>query len=146
MLYATGAGRQLEEMYASSGLVRFEYKHYAFLGQESLRAAEAAECANDQGMFWQYHDIIFLNQRGENQGFWSNNVFIEFAVKLELDEEVFSECLTSRKYRDAITAANLLAGERGVTGTPSVFINGVPVENGSSIDVYIQMINAALGQ
>ena len=55
-------------MYAETGLVRFEYKHVALLGAESILAAEASECANEQGQFWPYHDIIFANQRGENQG------------------------------------------------------------------------------
>ena len=49
-------------------MVRFEYKDFAFIGPESIRAAEAAACADEQDWFWPFHDTLFANQRGENQG------------------------------------------------------------------------------
>ena len=77
--------RPLMEAYADTGLVRLEFHHYAFIGAESVRAAEAAECANEQDMFWPYHDILFLNQRGENQGAFSDLALHNFAVALKMD-------------------------------------------------------------
>lgn len=145
MQFATDAGRQLQELYAGSTLVRFEYHHYAFLGQESLRAAEAAECANDQGMFWQYHDTLFLNQIAENAGFWSEQFLIQMAVQLTLNEVEFTSCLTSGKYQSAVVAASQEARDRGVTGTPTLFINGERIQLGS-VNSYIQIINTALGR
>ena len=126
--------------------MRFEYKHFAFLGVESQRAAEASECANEQDMFWPYHDTIFLNQRGENQGFWSQRVLEEFAVKLGMDEAAFSECMDEGRYGDAIQAAYEVAGSRGVDHTPTVYVNGEEVPSGAPLEVYIQMIEAALGR
>jgi len=58
----------IEETYIQSGKVRFGYVHFAFLGPESLWAAQAAECAADQNSFWAYHDLLFQRQAGENQG------------------------------------------------------------------------------
>lgn len=54
--------------YVKTGKANFVYKHLAFLGQESVFAAVAAECAADQGKFWEYHDYLFEHQNGENQG------------------------------------------------------------------------------
>ena len=54
--FAAGPGRQLKQNYVDRGQVRFVYRHLAFIGAESLWAAEASECANEQGRFWDYHD------------------------------------------------------------------------------------------
>jgi protein-disulfide isomerase len=133
-------------LYGSSGLVRFEYHHYAFLGGESVRAAEAAECANEQGMFWPFHDTLFLNQIAENAGFWSERMVVEIAVQLGLDEATFSDCLDSRKYRDVVSASNEEAAERGVNSTPTVFINGEEVKGLASATEYVRIINTILGE
>lgn len=126
--------------------MRFEYNHFAFLGPESVRAAEATECANEQGMFWPYHDTLFLNQIAENQGFWSNTFLLEMALQLGLVEQAFSDCLDSGKYRDAIAAAKEAGDARGVNSTPTVFINGEKVVGLDSAQAYIQLIEVILGQ
>ncbi|RME42104.1 MAG: DsbA family protein, partial [Chloroflexi bacterium] len=51
-----------------TGVVRFGYQHFAFLGTESEWAAEASECAGEQNAFWEYHDLLFERWGGENQG------------------------------------------------------------------------------
>ena len=114
-------------MYAETGLVRFEYKHFAFLGAESILAAEASECANEQGQFWPYHDIIFANQRGENQGAFNKATLRFFATAIELDESEFDKCLDSNRYRKVVTAETNSAKEREVQSTPTLFINGEKV-------------------
>jgi len=87
------------EAYADTGLVRFEYKNFAFLGPESTAAAEASECAAEQGMFWAYHDTIFLNHEGENVGTYSDPALKNYATALGLDQDQFDDCLDSREYR-----------------------------------------------
>ena len=52
------------KQYISEGKINFVYKHSAFLGQESVWAAQASECAADQGKFWEYHDLLFDKQDG----------------------------------------------------------------------------------
>src|SRR3990167_3005650 len=57
----------LRENYIKTGKVKFVYRDFAFLGQESLWAANAAQCAGEQGKFWEYHDYLYGNQNGENK-------------------------------------------------------------------------------
>lgn len=132
------------ETYGDTSLVRFEYKHLAFLGPESTRAAEASECALAQGKFWQYHDIIFANQRGENQGAFRDIVLENFAVALGLDTAAFNTCLEDRHYQDAVQSDIAEAQAREVSSTPTVFINGEKVDVGTSFDKIRPLIEAAI--
>ena len=70
--------------YVKDGKVKLVSRDFAFLGQESLKAAEAARCAGDQGKFWEYHDYLFTHQNGENKGNFSNLNLKTFAKELKL--------------------------------------------------------------
>lgn len=144
--FAKGVGQQLAETYADSGLVRFEYNHYAFIGNESVKAAEAAECANEQGMFWQYHDTLFANQRGENIGAFSTAVLKNFAVVIGLDEEAFNDCFDGGDYADVVRDERSEGEDLGVNSTPTLFLNGEPLPGGLPFEQYQQLIEAALSQ
>lgn len=115
----------LRENYIKTGKVKFIYRDFAFLGQESLWSANAARCAGEQGKYWQYHDYLYSNQRGENQGAFSKNNLKSFASALGLDKEKFNTCLDSDKYLEEITKETKAGGEAGVQGTPANFVNGV---------------------
>lgn len=108
--------------------MRFEYKQFAFLGAESLWAAEAAECANEQGQFWAYHETLFANQQGENRGAFERDALKNMAVALGLEPEAFNECLDSGKYRSHVQAERADAQARNVRLTPTFIINGELVE------------------
>ena len=142
--FAQGAGEQILATYGDTGRVRFEYHNFAFIGAESVRAAEAAECANDQGAFWQYHDTLFLNQKGENQGTFSDAVLKQFAANLGLDQAAFNNCLDSGKYRDAIQTDRAEAAARNVTTTPTFFVNGQEVRGALPFEQFQPYIEAAL--
>ena len=134
------------EVYADSGLVRFEYKHFAFLGPESNRAAEAAECANEQGQFWPYHEVIFANQRGENGGAFIASTLNLFAEAIELDEDAFAECLNDRTYRAVVTSETAEGRQLGVGSTPTIVINGQLLDGGAPAFATLQsLIQAELG-
>ena len=136
--------RQLEQVYAGSGLVRFEYKDLAFIGNESIRAAEAAACANEQGQYWPYHHTIFANQRGENLGAFNDEALKAFAAAISLDQEAFDGCLDSNRYRNTILQAANIARDRGVSSTPTVFLNGQLVEGQITFSRLQQLIEIAL--
>lgn len=142
--FATITGEQLKQAYADSGLVRFEYNHFAFLGPESLRAAEAAECAAEQNLFWPYHDIIFNNQSGENQGNFSDPALRNFAIVAGLEMEAFDECFSSARYRQDVRAGNSEASNRGVNSTPTFFVNGELVEGVISFEQFETIIASEL--
>ncbi|MEK7645648.1 MAG: DsbA family protein [Patescibacteria group bacterium] len=121
--------------YVNSGKVRFAWKDYAFLGQESVWAAEAARCANDQGKFWEYHDYLFNHQGAENSGAFSKANLKKFASALSLNAGQFNKCLDSDKYASLIQKETQEASTIGVNGTPATFINGqlVADSNGNSV-------------
>ena len=123
-MFATDVERQIEETWVKAGTVRFVYRHMAFLGQESQWAAEAAECAGEQNKFWEYHDKLFDSQKGENQGAFSNNRLEAFAEAVGLEMNDFNTCFGQNRYQDEIDADKASGDGAGVTGTPSVFVNG----------------------
>lgn len=119
--------------------------HMAFLGQESQWAAEASECAADQGAFWQYHDLLFEKHGGENQGAFSKDNLKGFAKDLGLKTDQFDQCLDSGKYTEKVQQQTQDAHELGVQSTPSFFVNdwlvlgALPVEE---FDTYIAKAKA----
>ena len=108
-------------------------------------AAEAAECANTQGAFWPYHDILFANQTGRSDQY-SDRRLLAFADELNLDEEEFRSCLSNGYSRDVVQQDADLAAEMGVEATPSVFINGDKVEGAQPFEVYQELIERKLVQ
>lgn len=101
--------------------VRLVYKHYPLsFHPNAQKAAEAAECANEQGKFWEYHDQLFDNQTA---GF-SLDKFKIWAESLGLNAVQFSKCLDSGKYASKVAAEEADGQSRGVTGTPGTFVNG----------------------
>lgn len=121
--------------YVNTGKVRFVWKDYAFLGQESIWAAEAARCANDQGKFWVYHDYLFTHQGSENAGDFSKVNLKKFAGAVGLNMNQFSSCLDSGKYTSFVQKETQEGVAVGVNGTPATFINGrmVTDSNGNSV-------------
>jgi protein-disulfide isomerase len=138
--FTNGAGRQIDEQYVEAGLVRFGYQHFAFLGPDSQMAAEASECAAEQGAFWEYHDLLFGGQAGVNTEGLSR-----FADELGLDVEAFDDCLSSGKYASLVRGETASAQSLGVTGTPSFLVNGRPLVGAQPFEVFEQIIEAELG-
>lgn len=115
---------RIEEAYIKPGKVRLVYKNFAFLGPESVWAAEAAYCAAEQGGFWAYHDKLFANQRGENRSAFSKPNLVRFARELRLKEEDFKRCLDSERYKQKVQDELREGQEQGVNSTPSFIVNG----------------------
>lgn len=110
--------------YVATGKIYYTYAPMAFLGQESYDSAQAAYCANDQGKFWEYRDMLFTNHTGENVGDFTTAKLEAFASKLGLNTSTFNECLTSGKYASAVDDANNYASSQGVNSTPTIMVNG----------------------
>ena len=119
---------QLEETYIADGTVRLEMQPVAYLGNPSMFAANAALCAQDQEQFWPYHDRLFqaLGEFG-NSAFDASRLK-EYAAELDLDQEQFNQCVDGNQHIDTVRDITNEAQSRGVTGTPTFFINGQKVE------------------
>ena len=116
---------------------------WRFLGQESVWAAEAAECAGDQDKFWEYHDLLYERWAGTNVGAYSYNNLLGFAQILELDSDGFAACLNDRKYVDRVRGESEFADDNGITSTPWVLVNGERVR-GVEYGIFRDAIEAAL--
>lgn len=132
--------------YVKTGKVNLIYKHLAFLGPESLTAAIAAECAADQGKFWEYHDYLFEHQQGENQGAFTQDKVIAFGQALGLDATRFDKCVKGSETIERVQADTEEAQKVGVASTPTFFVNGVPLVGLKSPDEFKQAIDQALNQ
>ncbi len=101
---------------------KFVFQNFAFIGQESLRAAEASLCASDQGKFWPYHDLVFKSQAGENVGAFSDVRLQGFAPQAGLDATKFNACLAGNTHLTDVQNSIKLGQSWGVGGTPTVFV------------------------
>lgn len=114
------------------------YRDFPVVGGEV--AAIAAECADDQGEFWPYHDALYENPQGYN----TPEDYSTLAGELGLDAEVFSTCMESEEVREEIIADYNDGRSYGVSGTPTFFINGVRVVGAQPIDAFRSIIDAEL--
>jgi len=135
--------------YVATNKVYFVYTPFSFIddngpGTESKDAAAAAFCAMDQGKFWQYHDMLYANQTGENTGDFSAKRLAAFAQKLGLDMNQFNSCFNSGKYKSTVLQDKAEGTTLGVSATPSFAINGKLVVIQSSYDELNAAIDAAL--
>lgn len=122
--------------------VSLEYRHFPLtsIHQFAFKAAEASECANDQGKFWEYADILFTNQKD-----LSKKALKKYAAEISLDTELFNNCLESGAKAKYVTADfNEGIGKR-VGGTPTFFINGKELDKWAYKN-FKEAIDAALAE
>lgn len=113
------------------GLAALEFRHLVVLGPESQAAAEAAECALDQGRFWEMHDLLFTKQGAERSGVFEPAKLKRYARELAgavqgpaFDVERFDRCLDGREKRAMVEEMTAEAAQLGVTSTPSFVVGG----------------------
>jgi len=135
---------KIEQDYVADGRVKLVFRHHARIGQESVWAAEASECANEQGRFWDYHDKLFENQHGENQGAFSIDNLKRFAQELDLDTQTFNQCLDSHKYQALVMAETEDALKKGIQSTPTFVIGEQTIEGPKSYDDVKKAIESEL--
>jgi protein-disulfide isomerase len=142
---------QVIENFVASGQVYYTFRHFPFLDDDELRkesdqAANASMCAAEQNKFWDYHDIIFANQTGENVGAYTDNRLIAFAEAIDLDMDAFNSCFEDNSYEAEIQDDLEKARSLSVTGTPGVFVDGQIVAPGfvPTYDQIAQAVEAAL--
>jgi protein-disulfide isomerase len=106
------------------GRIRFEYHPIAFIGPESVAAANAAEAAGDEGRFWAYHDLLFADQAPENSGALTADRLVGLGRQVGLTSRQFQQRVRGGTYDDWVRQATGQASQRGVNATPTVFVNG----------------------
>jgi protein-disulfide isomerase len=151
--YASTVEKQLvDSTYITSGQVYYVFMQFPFIDssaitKESHQAANASMCALEQGRFWDYHDILFANQGAvENGGSFNDKRLQAFAESLGLDITAFNKCFSANIYSTEIEADYQKGVAAGVTGTPTVILNGKIVTPGfvPTFDELKSTIDAAL--
>ena len=115
---------KLLKNYVETGKVRMIFKDYNIIGPDSVTASHGAHCANDQGLFWEYHDILYSNWTGENNGWASSENLAKFAQQINLDMDEWSDCVINENHSQTILASNNDARILELTGTPAFFVIG----------------------
>jgi protein-disulfide isomerase len=122
--------------------VRFVAKHYPLPFHERARpAGKAAICAQEQGKFWEFHDGLY----GLGTRKLSDGDLKRLAKKLKLDRKTFARCLAHKATDARIDADIGQAGELGVSGTPTTFVNGFKLSGAQDFSHFRALIDAALG-
>ncbi len=107
--------------------------------QMAMPAAVAAGCANDQGLFWEYHDILYQNQASLSQ-----DALVDYAEQAGLDAAEFQDCVASGKKTVEIMLDSQDAKADGVTGTPAFVINGMLISGAQPFEVFQSVIDPLL--
>ncbi len=132
----------IDKEYIQTGKVRFIYRDYPLpFHPQAQPSAVAAECAGDQGKYWEMHDKIF-----ENQASLSDSSYDGFAQAIGLNLNTFKTCVSDGK-KVAEIQKDLADGQAaGVSGTPAFFVNGVKIEGAQPFSVFKQLIDAQLAK
>ena len=135
--YKLGVADQLRAKYGNQ--VRFIWRDYAVITLLSPRAAEAGQCANEQGKFWQFHDAVY-----QNDGAINDSDLKAYASAVGLNMGQFNTCLSSHRYHDRVLAEQTEAFTHGYNGSPFFLINGQPLIGAQPLSVFTALIDPLL--
>jgi len=135
---------ELRTRYVATGKAQCETRLVGALGEESLRAAEAALCAADQGLFAEYQAALFAAWRESDGDAYSGQELVELARTLGLDKEALRRCLDTRSKRPELEKNLSTAKADGVHTLPAVVIGSVSIEGYRPLGVYTRAIERAL--
>ena len=135
--------------YVETGKVKILFKDFIVVNEDSVNAASAAHCANDQKMFWQYHSTLYNNWDGEGTGWASSEQLHQFASTLGLDMNEFSECMSQSKWKDLVLSSHADGRALGVDATPTFFIidqnnEALKITGSQHYDVFQEVFDSLL--
>ncbi len=143
--FFTDTEPQIISDYVKTGKAVFYFRHFEFLGPASVVAGNAAECANEQGKFWDFHNYLYKNQPSESDtSLYTTDKLTQIAGTLGMNTTQFQSCLSANKF-DKNVSDDLAAGQKvGVNGTPTIFVNGTPIVGAQPYSAFQTAIEAAL--
>jgi protein-disulfide isomerase len=129
---------QLMENYPDE--ILFVYRDFPLsFHPNAVSAAEAANCAGEQDAYWEYHAALFSYELA-----FGESTYLTYAEELNLDIDAFTECMEENRYYDEVIDDFEYAAGLGVTGTPTFFINGIPIVGAQPYQVFKQIIDEEL--
>jgi protein-disulfide isomerase len=133
--------KQVEEKYGDKLRVVFRDFPLVQIHKDAAKAAEAGECAHEQGKFWEMHDRLFANQSKLQV-----EALKQTATEIGLDAEKFNQCLDSSKYAAEVQKDVDEGARYGVTGTPAFFINGRLIGGAQPLEAFTDVIDEELAR
>ena len=135
----------IQQEYIDTGLVKMVFKDFPLNGPDSLLAAEAAYCAEDQGKYWEYHNQLYTNWAGERTGWITRDSLNQFAKDSNLNIEKFNSCLDEQKHRQRVLDLEKFGKDIGIDATPSFLIFNdekiIKIRGNQPIDVFRKVID-----
>lgn len=132
----------INEDFVKTGKVKIVFKDFPLNGPDSLLAAEAAHCAQDQEKYWQYHDELYDNWGGERTGWITRESLDKFAITVNLDLDKFNKCLDDHKYQSKVMSLHEFGKEIGIDATPSFLVfNGekmIKIRGNQPLEVFLK--------
>jgi len=119
--------------------IRFVYRDFPITSAESIVAAQAANCAGRQGAYWEYHDALLKGDLG-----LSEPAYEVYANRLKLDADALAACIASGEERPEVEADAHDGAALGVSGTPTFFINGIPLVGAQPLAQFRSVIDGEL--
>lgn len=138
---------KIKQNYIDTGKVKLVFRDFPLSFHPAAEpSAQAAQCANEQGKFWEYHDKIFEEQdkRGEATIEYGIAELKQWAVGIGLDSSKFNSCLESNRYADEVAKDFEDGSKYGVSGTPTLFINGKRVVGAQPYEAFVAAIESEL--
>ena len=136
----------IHKEYIETGIANLVFKDFPLNGPDSILAAEAAYCAEDQGKYWEYHDEIYTNWAGERTGWITLDSLNQFAIVSNLEIEKFNSCLDDHKYRERVLELEQFGRQIGIDATPSFLIFNdekiIKIRGNQPIDVFRKVIDS----
>jgi len=132
-----GILEQVQAVYGDQ--VRFVWRDFPVITAQSPKAAEAAQCAYDQGYFWEYHDLLF-----EQANSLRASDLKRYAEDLGLDNTLFNQCLDSRQYQATVEKDLQDAYRRRFRGTPSFLVNDQALAGPPTFEILQSMVDPIL--
>ncbi len=143
-------GKEIREAYVKTGKVKVIYRDLAFLGPESVAAAEAAECSKDQKSFWAFHDALYdaeIKDGAENNGNLTKSLFVSLAKQIGMsDVDAFTSCIDSKKYSAEVKDIGTGATALQVNSTPTVFVGQTKIVGAQPFGVFQTEIEKQLSE
>ncbi len=112
----------INDDFIKTGKVKLLFKDFPLNGPDSILAAEAAYCAEDQEKYWQYHNELYKNWGGEKTGWITRESLDRFAVTVDLNLVEFNTCLDEHKYQNRVITHHEFGKEIGIDATPSFLV------------------------
>ena len=138
------AYKQVKEKYVDTGKAKIIFRHFPLgFHANAQKAGEAAECANRQGKFIGYHDVLFQKGQADGSGLDAESLK-KYAVDLGLNTSKFNSCLDKGETAEVVKADMAAGTASGVNGTPTFFVNGQILVGAQPFSAFEQAIEAAL--